>query len=102
MTPHAPPHWMDEATRLAKLWTEQQQGFIRMVTGNAGPPAMSAAAQPAAAIETSLRQAQDLWRTSFEKLAALAPQAAGADRPDPGADDRIGHPARLDHPVDER
>jgi polyhydroxyalkanoate synthesis regulator phasin len=75
MTPNAPPNWMDEATRLAKLWTEQQQGFIRMVTGNAGPPAMSAAAQPAAAIETSLRQAQDLWRTSFEKLAALAPQA---------------------------
>jgi hypothetical protein len=36
------------------------------------------------------------------RAAALAPQTAGADRPDPGADDRIGHPARLDHPVDER
>lgn len=35
---------------------------------------MDAAAQPAAAIETSLRQAQDLWRTSFEKLAALTSQ----------------------------
>jgi polyhydroxyalkanoate synthesis regulator phasin len=71
-----PPNWMDEATRLAKLWTEQQQSFMRMVTGNAAAfvPSANAAAQPAAAIEASLRQAQDLWRTSFEKLTALAPQ----------------------------
>lgn len=69
-----PPNWMDEASRLAKLWTEQQQGFIRMMTGNAATPAMDAAAQPAAAIESSLRQAQELWRTSIEKLTALAPQ----------------------------
>ena len=68
-----PPNWMDEASRLAKLWTEQQQSFMRMMTGNAGAPAMDATAQPAAAIEASLRQAQDLWRTSFEKLSALAP-----------------------------
>lgn len=68
-----PPNWMEEASRLAKLWTDQQQSFMRMVTGNAGAPAADAIAQPAAAIEASLRQAQDLWRTSFEKLAALAP-----------------------------
>ena len=67
------PNWMDEASRLAKLWTEQQQTFMRMMTGSAVAPAMDAAAQPAAAIEASLRQAQDLWRTSFEKLSALAP-----------------------------
>ena len=69
-----PPNWMDEASRLAKLWSEQQQNFMRMVAGTAGAPAMDATAQPVAAIEASLRQAQDLWRTSFEKLSALAPQ----------------------------
>jgi hypothetical protein len=68
-----PPNWMDEASRLAKLWTEQQQSFMRMVTGNAAAPSIDATAQPAAAIEASLRQAQDLWRTSFERLSALAP-----------------------------
>jgi polyhydroxyalkanoate synthesis regulator phasin len=68
-----PPNWMDEASRLAKLWSEQQQSFMRMVTGQAGTPAMDAAAQPAAAIEASLRQAQELWRASVEKLTALAP-----------------------------
>ena len=70
-----PPNWMDEASRLAKLWTEQQQSFMRMMTGDAaGAPAVDPAAQPAAAIEASLRQAQELWRASFEKLSALAPQ----------------------------
>jgi hypothetical protein len=48
---------------------------MRMVTGNVAAPSMDATAQPAAAIEASLRQAQDLWRTSFEKLSALAPPA---------------------------
>lgn len=72
---NTPPNWMDEASRLAKLWTEQQQSFIKMVTGNAGPvaPSAGAAAPQAATIEASLRQAQDLWRTSIEKLTALAP-----------------------------
>ena len=71
-----PPNWMDEASRLAKLWTEQQQNFMQMMTGTMGasaPPA-NVAAPPAAAIEASLRQAQDLWRTSIEELTALAPQ----------------------------
>lgn len=80
-----PPNWMDEASRLAKLWTEQQQNFMRMVTGTVGAPAMDATAQPAAAIETSLRQAQDLWRTSFEKLTALAPQGLAQ----PGSTDEV-------------
>jgi polyhydroxyalkanoate synthesis regulator phasin len=76
-----PPNWMDEASRLAKLWTEQQQNFMRMVTGNTGafaPPA-GVVAPPAAGIDASLRQAQELWRTSIEKWMAFAPQ--GLARP---------------------
>ena len=71
-----PPNWMDEASRLARLWTEQQQNFIKMVTGNQGAFASpaGAAAPSAGGIDASLRQAQDLWRTSIEKWMALAPQ----------------------------
>jgi hypothetical protein len=36
------------------------------------------------------------------RAAALTPEAARADRPNPGADDLIRHSACLDRPVDKR
>lgn len=76
---NVPPNWMDEASRLAQLWTDQQQSFMRMMTGSQGqpsfPPGMAA---PAASVEDSLRQAQELWRTAMDKWMQLAPQGLPA------------------------
>jgi hypothetical protein len=49
-----------------------------------------------------LPQTTDERLPETRRAAALAPEAARADRPDPRTDDRIGHSPRLEHPVDER
>jgi len=80
----APPNWMDEASRLARLWTEQQQNYLKMVTGSAGAFAVpgTPTTNPAGTVEAGMRQAQELWRASIEHWMALAsqtlPQAGNA------------------------
>lgn len=72
-------NWMDEANRLARMWSDQQQKFVAMMTG----PAVAGAAPSAMGIPAGMQQAQELWRTSIEKWMALAPQgltqSAGAN-----------------------
>jgi hypothetical protein len=73
-----PASWMDEANRMMRTWAEQQQNFLKAVTGNfAGASAQAASPAPLAGLESGLQQAQDLWRNAIEKWMALAPQGLG-------------------------
>ncbi len=67
-------NWMDEANRLAKLWSEQQQNFLAMMTGKSATPGATVGEWPAMDAPAGMQQAQQLWHASIEKWMALAPQ----------------------------
>lgn len=71
-----PFSWLEESGKLVKAWAEQQQSFLNAMTG-AMPPGLatpSAMPSPFAGLQSSLAQAQDLWRGAIEKWMQLAPQ----------------------------
>lgn len=65
--------WMEQANQMMRAWAEQQQNFLKAVTGMAAPPP-GAAPGPGPAPLAGLAQVQDLWRNAIEKWMALAPQ----------------------------
>jgi hypothetical protein len=71
-----PPNWMEEAGRFMKYWTDQQQTFLKMVSGT--PEAFSfpgqQATNPLPGLVDGLQKVQDLWRTSLEQWIALVPK----------------------------
>ena len=70
---NATPDWMDQANRLVKFWTDQQQNFLAQMTGSARGASAPGAA-PAAGLDSGLQQASDLWRASVERWTALVSQ----------------------------
>jgi polyhydroxyalkanoate synthesis regulator phasin len=67
-------NWMEEANKLVRAWGEQQQSFMKAMTGNLGGLPSQGAPSPLTGLASSLTQAQDLWRNAIEKWMALAPQ----------------------------
>lgn len=68
--------WMEQANQMMRAWVEQQQNFMKAVSGGAPGAgfASSAAPTPMAGLESGLQQVQDMWRNAIEKWMALAPQ----------------------------
>jgi hypothetical protein len=67
-----PTSWMEQTNQMMRAWAEQQQGFVKALSGLA--PAATPAAGPAPDPLAGLAQLQDLWRGAMEKWMALAPQ----------------------------
>jgi len=68
-----PANWMEQTSQLMRAWSEQQQNFMKAITGGVAGPG-NAVPPPLAGLESSLQQAQDLWRNAIEKWMAMAPQ----------------------------
>jgi len=68
-----PFNFLEQSGKLWQAWSEQQQNFLKAMTGSVpGIGAMPAA--PLASLESGLAQVQDLWRGAIEKWMSLAPQ----------------------------
>lgn len=58
----SPFNWLEESNRLVRSWAEQQQSFWSSLTRPAATPTI-----PSAGFESSLSQAQELWRKAIEQ-----------------------------------
>jgi poly[(R)-3-hydroxyalkanoate] polymerase subunit PhaE len=68
-----PFNFLEQSSKLWQAWSEQQQSFLKAMTGTI--PAFGAL--PVATLpgpESGLSQVQDLWRGVIEKWMSLAPQ----------------------------
>ena len=68
-----PFNFLEQSSKLWQAWSEQQQSFLKAMTGAIpGVGAMPVATLPG--LESGLSQVQDLWRGVIEKWMSLAPQ----------------------------
>lgn len=74
--------WMDQAGGLFKLWSEQQQKFLRTMAENAGQSGRASSPMPGVpeSMSECVRKAQELWQSSMEQWVALAQQALPQER----------------------
>lgn len=69
-----PFNWIEQSNKLMKAWAEQQQNFLKAMSGNLPGAAAGSVPSPLAGLESGLQQAQDLWRGTIETWMRLAPQ----------------------------
>jgi hypothetical protein len=69
-----PATWLEQANQMMRAWAEQQENFLKAVTGGTANFTVAPTAVPLAGVQSGLQQVQDLWRNAIEKWMALAPQ----------------------------
>ncbi len=68
-----PFNFVEQSGKLWQAWSEQQQNWLKAITG-AMPAVGATPAAPLASLEAGLSQVQDLWRGAIDKWMSLAPQ----------------------------